>query len=172
MTPHQRLTADMRTPDEVRNRLQQSYAVLDPVVLLRDIRATQERLAALADVQPVAQAAGEQPIELFLASLRGVEGPAHSANGPTNRESKEGASSSSPLIQAAPHLRKWFEAEPWRNGSELLARLQTEYPGAYPDKLLRTLQRRLKSWRSEKASVLLFGSLEKAQEVADVAMPN
>ena len=71
MTPHQRLTADMRTPDEVRNRLQQSYAVLDPVVLLRDIRATQERLAALADAPAaVAQAAGEQPIELFLATLR------------------------------------------------------------------------------------------------------
>ncbi len=173
MTPHQRLTADMRTPDEVRNRLQQSYAVLDPVVLLRDIRATQERLAALADVQPVAQAAGEQPIELFLASLRTAwkDQPIR----PTDRpivKAKRGRRRPDPLIQAAPHLRKWFEAEPWRNGSELLARLQTEYPGAYPDKLLRTLQRRLKSWRSEKASVLLFGSLEKAQEVADVAMPN
>jgi len=30
MTPHQRLAADVRTPDEVRARLQQSYAGLDP----------------------------------------------------------------------------------------------------------------------------------------------
>ena len=40
-------------------------------MLLRDIRASQERLAALADVQPVGHTAGaEQPIELFLTSLR------------------------------------------------------------------------------------------------------
>jgi hypothetical protein len=71
MAPHQRLAADARTPDEVRARLQEIYAGLDPVVLLRDIRATQERLAALADVQPVGQAAAaEQPVELFLTSLR------------------------------------------------------------------------------------------------------
>jgi hypothetical protein len=86
-------------------------------------------------------------------------------------KAKRGRRRPDPLIQAEPHLRKWFETEPWRTGSELLSRLQTEYPGAYPDKLLRTLQRRLKVWRSEKASALLFGSLEKAQEVADVAMP-
>jgi hypothetical protein len=59
MTPHQRLAADARTPDEVRARLQEIYAGLDPVVLLRDIRATQERLAALADVQPVGHTAAQ-----------------------------------------------------------------------------------------------------------------
>jgi hypothetical protein len=175
MTPHQRLAADVRTPDEVRARLQQSYAGLDPVVLLRDIRATQERLAALADVQPVGHAVTEEkPIELFLASLRTAwkDGPIR----PTDRpivKAKRGRRRPDPLIQAEPQLRKWFEAEPWRTGSELLSRLQTEYPGAYPDKLLRTLQRRLKAWRSEGASALLFGSLEKkAQEVFEVAMPH
>ena len=45
-----------------------------------------------------------------------------------------------------------------RTSSELLARLQSEYPGVYPQKLLRTLQRRLKAWRSEEATALLFGS--------------
>jgi hypothetical protein len=63
-----------------------------------------------------------------------------------------------------PDLRKWFEAEPWRTGSEFLSRLQAEYPGAYPDELLRTLQRRLKSWRSEQAKALLFGLSEKAPQ--------
>ena len=96
MTPHQRLAADVRTPDEVRARLQEIYAGLDPVVLLRDIRASQERLAALADVQPVGHtAAAEQPIELFLTKFaHGVEGRRYSANGPADRQSKEGTSSS------------------------------------------------------------------------------
>lgn len=56
-----------------------------------------------------------------------------------------------------PDLRKWFEAEPWRTGSEPLARLQAKCPGIYPQKLLRTLQRRLKTWRSEQANAMLFG---------------
>jgi hypothetical protein len=166
MTPHQRLTADVRTPDEVRARLQEIYAGLDPVVLLRDIRVTQERLAAFADVRPVGQTtAAEQPIELFLASLRTAW--KDGAIRPTDRpivKAKRGRRRPDPLIQATADLRKWFEAEPWRTGSELLARLQAEYPGAYPDKLLRTLQRRLKTWRCEQANALLFGSFGKDAE--------
>ncbi|GEM_PF-4573977 len=38
-TPHQRLTADPRTSDAVRARLQEICISLDPVALLRDIRA-------------------------------------------------------------------------------------------------------------------------------------
>ncbi|MDX8540702.1 hypothetical protein RFM23_24075 [Mesorhizobium abyssinicae] len=48
-----------------------------------------------------------------------------------------------------------------RTGSELLSRLQAEYPDDYPDKLLRILQRRLKVWRSAQADALLFGPLNK-----------
>ncbi|AZO32529.1 GNAT family N-acetyltransferase [Mesorhizobium sp. M1B.F.Ca.ET.045.04.1.1] len=61
-----------------------------------------------------------------------------------------------PLVKAMADLRNWFEAEPWRTGSELLSRLQAEYPGVYPE-LLRKLQRRLKVWRGEQADALLFG---------------
>jgi hypothetical protein len=171
MTPHQRLAADARTPDEVRARLQEIYAGLDPVVLLRDIRATQERLAALADVQPVGQAAAaEQPIELFLTSLRTAW--KDGAIRPTDRpivKAKRGRRRPDPLVHATPDLRKWFEAEPWRTGSELLSRLQTEYPGAYPNKLLRTLQRRLKAWRSEQANALLCQSPSKIERTAALA---
>jgi hypothetical protein len=55
-------------------------------------------------------------------------------------------------------LRGWFEAEPWRTSRELLVRLQAEYPGMYPDGLLRTCQRRLKEWRREAALQLVFGT--------------
>lgn len=49
-TPHQRLVADARTSDDaVRSDCTKIYAGLDPVLLLRDTRAMQERLAALAD---------------------------------------------------------------------------------------------------------------------------
>jgi hypothetical protein len=32
-----------------------------------------------------------------------------------------------PLIQVTAELRNWFEAEPWRTGSELLEKLQAEH---------------------------------------------
>ena len=54
-------------------------------------------------------------------------------------------------------LRAWFDADPSRTGRELLERLQAEHPERYPDRLLRTLQRRLKVWRGEMAKTLVFG---------------
>lgn len=172
-TPHQRLAADARTPDAVRAQLQEIYAALDPVALLRDIRGAQEGLAALADTQPIVNPAGaSQSIDLFLASLRTAwKG---GAMRPTDRpiaKAKRGRRRPDPLIRATPDLRKWFEVEPWRTGSELLSRLQVEYPGAYPNKLLRTLQRRLKSWRSEQANALLFVPTEETLPGYEVTTP-
>lgn len=56
-----------------------------------------------------------------------------------------------PLVKVTDQQRAWFDEEPWRTSRELLERLQAEHPEQYPDHLLRTLQRRLKIWRKEKA---------------------
>ncbi|MGX5832013.1 hypothetical protein [Mesorhizobium sp. 43Arga] len=45
-----------------------------------------------------------------------------------------------------------------RTSRELLERLQAEYPEKYPDLLLRTLQRRMKICRKEKAHAMVFGT--------------
>ncbi|MBM2716218.1 hypothetical protein JQK88_34685 [Mesorhizobium caraganae] len=45
-------------------------------------------------------------------------------------------------------------------GRAALERLQAERPGQYPDQLLRTLQRRLKIWRKEKAHAMVFGAMQ------------
>jgi len=60
-------------------------------------------------------------------------------------------------VAVTAQLHVWFEAEPWRTARELLDRLQLEHPGTYPVGLLRTLQRRLKVWRRDKAHELVFG---------------
>jgi hypothetical protein len=124
-TPHQRLIADARTSDAVRSRLQEIYAGLDPVLLLRDIRALQERLAALADTPPAMRTDGvAQPIDLFLASLRTAwkDGAARPTDRPIVKAKRE-RRRPDPLVKATADLRSWFEAEPWRTGSELLSRL-------------------------------------------------
>lgn len=61
------------------------------------------------------------------------------------------------FLTATARVREWFEAEPWRTARELFERLQDEQPGVYPDGQIRTLQRRLKGWRSEMTHRLVRG---------------
>ena len=123
----------------------------------------QERLASLADAAPGSQLTAAPPIEQFVSSLRTAwkEGAGRPIDRPIAKPKRE-RRRPDPLIKATPQLREWFEAEPWRTSSELLSKLQAEYPGVYPSKVLRTLQRRIKLRRSEQASALLFGSGETA----------
>jgi hypothetical protein len=72
---------------------------------------------------------------------------------------KRGRRRPDPFAKVTVLLHTWFTAEPWRTSRELLERLQAEYPGSYPTGLLRTLQRRLKIWRSEIAHTMVFGPI-------------
>jgi hypothetical protein len=163
-TPHQRLIADARVSDAIRARVNEISARLDPVILLRDIRAMQERLVMLADA-PRSESPAAPSIDLFLASLRTAW--KDGATRPTDRprvKAKRERRRPDPLVDVTSLLRQWFDAEPWRTASELLAKLQVEHPGSYPNSLLRTLQRRLKTWRAEEAAALLFGSMARPKD--------
>jgi hypothetical protein len=155
-TPCQRLLADPRTPDAVRERLDAVFATLDPIRLLRDIRAAQQRLVDIADATG---AASEQPpsLDTFLSALRtawqtGEVRPTAQPKPKPKRERRR----PDPLAAVSEQLRAWFDEEPWRTSRELLVKLQREHPDRYPDGLLRTVQRRLKAWRSERALSLVF----------------
>ena len=64
------------------------------------------------------------------------------------------------LVAVTVQLHAWFMGQPWQTSRQLLDRLQSEIPGTYPDKLLRTLQRRVKQWRREAAHRMVFGTSE------------
>lgn len=159
-TPYQRMLDDPRTDEATREHLRRTFAVLDPVRLLRDIRTAQQRLVALADVMSPSAMSAEPTapaLEAFLANLRtlwrsGDARPTASDKAQPKRERRR----PDPLVAVTGQLKHWFEEEPWRTGRELLERLQAEQPGDYPVGLLRTVQRRLKVWRSEQASALVF----------------
>jgi hypothetical protein len=53
-------------------------------------------------------------------------------------------------------VRAWLEAD--RIGRELFVRLQQELPGVFPDRQLRTFQRRVREWRQAAARQLVFAS--------------
>ena len=65
-------------------------------------------------------------------------------------------------------LRGWFEAEPFRTSRELLERLMTEYPDTFTPGQIRTVQRRLKGWRSVVAHKLVFGDGELATDIVPI----
>jgi hypothetical protein len=169
-TPYQRLLADARTSEEVRRQVSAIHATLDPVELLRSIRATQQELVEIAD-RPVADEAtppSKPTIEQFLAGLRAAwrEGEVR----PTSKakaKAPRGRRRPDPFVTVTALMREWFEAEPWRTSRELFDRLQTEQPGIFPDGQLRTLQRRLKEWRREIAHEMVFG----AETAAETAVP-
>jgi hypothetical protein len=170
-TPRQRLLADPRTPEAVRCRVAALHATLDPVRLLREMRAAQQHLVDVADRTPeVSAAVSAMPIEEFLAGLRTTwrEGEVRPTARPKAKQ-KRGRRRPDPFAQVTAQLHAGFDAEPWLTGRQLLERLQAEYPGAYPGRLLRTLQRRLKIWRSEKAHAMVFGPLR--SEPADWSRP-
>ena len=171
-TPYQRLLDDRRTPEETRLRLKEMYADLDPVRLLRDIREAQSRLVVLAD--GVAAVATEERVEPdldgFLQSLKTIwkQGNVRPTSAPNPKQKRE-RRRPDPLVAVTADLRNWFDQEPWRTGRELLDRLQAQRPGDYPDALLRTVQRRLKIWRSERAHELIFSAAAKSPTTSNGA---
>jgi hypothetical protein len=159
-TPHQRLLCDPRTSKDVRERVNAIYATLDPVRLLSEIRAAQQQLVEIADRPGMTMTSSPTAptLEQFLAGLRTAwqAGEVRATSRPKEK-AKRGRRRPDPLVAVTTKIREWFETEPWRTSRELLERLQAEYPDAYPDGLLRTLQRRLKLWRREVAQQLVFG---------------
>jgi hypothetical protein len=161
LTPCDRLLADARVDLGLRESITTLRADLDPVRLLADIRSAQQVLVALADVADALPARTWQqavPLDDFMSGLRTAweDGEVRPTSRPTPK-AKRGRRRPDPLAAVTDELRSWFEADPASTGRQLLDRLQAEYPHRYPDGLVRTVQRRLKIWRSELAHALVFG---------------
>lgn len=69
-----------------------------------------------------------------------------SGAGPKKRR---GRTRPDPFAEVWPELRSKLGNEPDLQPITLLEWLQERYPEQYPDKLLRTLQRRVKAWRAQ-----------------------
>jgi len=70
-----------------------------------------------------------------------------------------------PLRARLAGVEGWLISEPTVTAKELMNRLARAAPDAYASKAqLRTLQRRIKAWRAEKAKDLVLGQLRKVVE--------
>jgi hypothetical protein len=159
LTPCDRLLADARVAESAQQRIIALRADLDPVRLLAEIRGAQHALVTLADAADATRiVASTVPIDTFVTGLRTAwqDGQVRPTSQPKPK-AKRGRRRPDPLAAVTDELRAWFNADPASTGRQLLERLQATHPGFYPDGLVRTVQRRLKIWRSEMAHALVFG---------------
>jgi hypothetical protein len=149
--------------EECKEQLRQTLAALDPVRLLSEIREAQRVLAQLEVGVAQAEAAQSTPeLTGFVASLStvwrdGEVRPTHRkrrkrSNGPRTYRTRV-----DPFAAVWPQVQQWLNEQPDANAKELFLRLQESMAGTFAPGQLRTLQRRVKQWRSEIARQLVLG---------------
>jgi hypothetical protein len=162
-TPYARLLATGELAPEAKAQLEAEFAALDPIGLMAAIRASQERIATLAahggNADPPAPVTGSG-LAGFLSGLATAwqAGEVRATHRAKPRARRYWRSRLDPFAEVAASLRSWLETAPNLRATDLLARLEDEFPGRYPAKLLRTLQRRVRAWRREIAHHLVFGT--------------
>jgi hypothetical protein len=167
-TPCDRLLASPVVSEEIKRKLREQFSELDPVLLLRDIRAAQQVLSEMASARP-SQTDGMTStmpdLSAFLHGLAtawkdGEVRPTHRTKPAAERWWRTRAN---PFEHAWPIVEGWLADEPTTTAKELMDRLARAVPDAYAGKAqLRTLQRRIKAWRAEKAKDQILGKLKRS----------
>jgi hypothetical protein len=166
-TPCERLLAHERIDAPTKERLKALFESLDPVRLLQEIRFAQQSLIDIATHGVLEQAApSPRPdVDAFLASLSTAWKSGEVR--PTHRKQPNAThwwrTRVDPFADAWPVIEGWLIAEPSVPAHALMDRLAEMFPQAYASKAqLRTLQRRIKEWRAERAKEMILGRLFKS----------
>ena len=158
-TPYERLLANDRVTDKHKKYLRETFAGLDPVLLLNRIRATQYKIAGIevrsGSVEPHKT---DQNLEEFVANL-GIAwkaGEVRSTHRKPNTGRRYWRTRVDPFENTWPTIESWLNEQPDANAKQLLQRLQVDGAEIHPGQL-RTLQRRGKTWRTDVARRLILG---------------
>jgi hypothetical protein len=160
-TPCARLLASTAVSEAMKERLTEVQAELDPLQLLDEIRAVQHHLAGLAGGEPLHVLPHRNAdLEKFLSSLATAwqDGEVRPTHRTKPRPRRYWRTRKDPFEGVWPEVLAWLDADPDQTGTELLDRLRAHHPGDFGDGQLRTLQRRLKEWRSAAARRLVFAA--------------
>jgi hypothetical protein len=146
-TPCARLLLSTVLSPQHRSQLSHQAASLDPIQLLEEIRRMRSHLALFAagfQLHPPQTQPETSPAVRTLATpdtlpLDAGHIPVRARRWRTHEDA----------FQAAwPTVQAWLQVNPNETSKVLFARLQREFPGVYQEGQLRSLQRRLKDWRS------------------------
>ncbi len=160
LTPLERVLRSASVPEATKRRLRAKFRALDPLDLLSRMREAQQHVAQCSE-SGTAPTEAKTPARVsladFLASLGtawqdGEVRPTHhrKARVPHTWRSRE-----DPFEHTWPTIQQWLEAEPGITAKKLHERLVAMAPAMYSGAQLRTLQRRVKAWRSNRARELV-----------------
>jgi len=136
-------------------------------VQAQDIRVSQQVLSnhVAHGSSEAATSAATTDVATFLATLStawkaGEVRPTHRKEARTTHWWRTRAD---PFEHAWPVVEGWLASEPTVTAKELMDRLAAMVPDTYAGNAqLRTLQRRVKAWRAEKAKDLILGQLRQS----------
>ena len=170
-TPYDRLQAHGSVLPVIKEKLQAQFKGLDPVRLLQEIQLAQKILSELAShgVCTAQAPTGGDDVTAFMASLTtawkdGELRPTHRKHPSAKHWWKTRVD---PFADAWPVIEGWLIAEPSVPVYALMDRTAEKFPQAYASKAqLRTLQRRVKELRAERAKEMILGRLFKSTSPA------
>jgi hypothetical protein len=168
-TPYERLLASDRVTDECKDQLRQVFSTLDPVALLNRIREAQRNLARHevgSENGKAAETSEElsQFVDCLSTAWRNGEVRAthrKPATGPRHWRTRV-----DPFQDVWPLIGQWLNEQPDATAKALFQRLQTQTPTPFGSGQLRTLQRRVKEWRTAIARRLVLGASDEAEVMA------
>jgi hypothetical protein len=169
LTPLERVLRSASVPEATKRSLRARFRALDPLDLLRRTREAQQRVAecSASGGVPTQTTAGDVPLADFLASLGTAwqAGEVRPTYHPKVRVPHDWRTREDPFEHTWPKIQQWLETEPGITARKLHERLVAMAPAMYSSAQLRTLQRRVKAWRSNRARELVTRILGDADPV-------
>ena len=144
--------------------MRKSRSELDLVTLLHTIRESQSALAAVGSVESGGTPDGET-LERFLSQLPDLwrQGEVRPTHARRVRAARTWRARPDPFEGVWCEVLSWLQQQPDATAAELMDRLILRYPERYGRGQLRTLQRRVRQWRSVMAKQLVYASAENSE---------
>jgi len=170
-TPYERLLASDRVTDPCKDQLRQVFSTLDPVALLNRIREAQRNLAH-REVGSDNGQGGETSHELsrFVESLSTAwrDGEVRATHRKPATGPRPWRTRVDPFQDVWSLVEQWLNEQPDATGKALFQRLQAQTPTPFAPGQIRTLQRRVREWRTAIARQLVLGAGNSAEALMTV----
>jgi hypothetical protein len=169
-TPYERLLSNETITEAQKQQLRETFAALDPILLLSQIRAIQQEIAQIqVNTGATEPASVDQELNRFVGNLRTAW-----KNGevrPTHRKPITGPRSwrtrIDPFETTWPTIELWLNEQPDAKAKDLFQRIREQTGERFEPGQLRTLQRRVKEWRTEIARRLVVGIENRPADISE-----
>jgi hypothetical protein len=171
-TPYERLLANDRVTGACKKELRRVFQSLDPVDLLSRIREAQRALRAHEVGAGTGDTASQKAdLSRFVANLSTAwrDGEVRPTHRKPCTEPRPWRTRVDPFQEVWPLIEHWLNEQPDATAKGLFQRLLNETTISFAPGQLRTLQRRVREWRTAIARQLVLGT---GGEVAEMNVVN